>query len=143
MKPPESDGSRARVLAAALRTWTTIDADLEPPVARIEIRYPPAWAFAATNSLTARQQQRLLDFLRDDLAENRPGHSTPERAAAVIDGLLAELAAAGRDRITTADLAEAAPRIGRSRTWIAAHITELVDDGRLAETRRPDTFRIA
>ncbi|WP_329616455.1 hypothetical protein OG244_28415 [Streptomyces brevispora] len=143
MKPPESDGSRARVLAAALRTWTTIDNDLEPPVARIEIRYPPAWAFAATNSLTARQQTRLLAFLRDDLAENRPGHSTPERAAAVIDGLIAELAAAGRDRITTADLTQAAPRIGRSRTWIAAHITDLIDRGQLTETRRPDTFRIA
>lgn len=142
MKPPESDGSRAKVLAAAFRTWTTIDIDPEPPVARIEIRYPPAWAFAATNSLTARQQQRLLDFLRDDLAENRPGYSTPERAAHVIDGLLAELAAAGHTRITTADLTQAAPRIGRSRTWIAAHITDLIDSGRLIETRRTDTFRI-
>lgn len=142
MKPPETGASAAKVLAAALRAWTTIDNDPEPPVARIEIRYPPAWAFASTNSLTARQQQRLLNFLRDDLAENRPGYSTPERAAAVIDGLLAEAAAAGRDRITTADLAEAAPRIGRSRTWIAAHVTDLIDDGRLTETRRPDTFRI-
>lgn len=143
MKQPETDGSHAKVLAAAFRTWTTVDNDPEPPVARIEIRYPPAWAFASTNSLTARQQTRLLAFLRDDLAENRPSHSTPERAAAVINGLLTELAAAGRTRITTADLAEAAPRIGRSRTWIAAHITELLDSGHLQETRRPDTFRIA
>ncbi|MGQ4353188.1 hypothetical protein [Streptomyces drozdowiczii] len=142
MKPSETDASAAKVLAAALRTWTTADGDPEPSVARLEIRYPPAWAFAATNSLTARQQQRLLNFLRDDLAENRPGYSTPERAATIIDGLLAEATAAGRDRITTADLAEAAPRIGRSRSWIAAHITDLIDNGRLTETRRPNTFRI-
>ena len=143
MNRHETDGSHAKVLAAAFRTWTTVDSDPQPPVARIEIRYPPAWAFASTNSLTARQQTRLLAFLRDDLAENRPGHSTPERAARIIDGLITELAAAGRTRITTADLAEAAPRIGRSRTWIAAHITDLVDAGTLHETRRPDTFRIA
>ncbi|MFJ3141696.1 hypothetical protein ACIPJM_04495 [Streptomyces halstedii] len=143
MKSPETDGSRARVLAAALRTWTTVDSDPEPPVARIEIRYPPHWAFASTNPITARQQTRLLAFLRDDLAENRPSHSTPERAAAVITGLIAEHAAAGRTRITTADFADAAPRIGRSRTWIAAHITDLIDAGQLHETRRPGTFRIA
>ncbi|MFJ2568933.1 hypothetical protein ACIOYT_00735 [Streptomyces halstedii] len=143
MKSPKADGSRARVLAAALRTWTTVDSDPEPPIARIEIRYPPHWAFASTNPITARQQTRLLAFLRDDLAENRPGHSTPERAAAVINGLLAEHTAAGRTRITTADLADATPRIGRSRTWIAAHITDLIDAGQLHETRRPDTFRIA
>lgn len=142
MNATESDGSRAKVLAAALRTWTTVDSDPEPPIARLEIRYPPAWAFASTNSITARQQQRLLAFLRDDLAENRPGYSTPERAARIIGGLLTELAAAGHAHITTADLAEAAPRIGRSRTWIAAHITDLIDAGRLVETRRPDTFRI-
>lgn len=143
MKPSESDGSRAKVLAAAFRTWTTVDNDPEPAVARLEIRYPPDWAFASTNSVTARQQKRLLDFLRDDLAENRPGYSTPERSAQVIAGLLAELVAAGQTRITTADLAQAAPRIGRSRSWIAEHITELVDAGQLTETRRPDTFRIA
>ncbi|WP_143666735.1 MULTISPECIES: hypothetical protein [unclassified Streptomyces] len=142
MKSPEMDGSRAKVLAAALRTWTIVDSDPEPTVARLEIRYPPHWAFASTNPITARQQGRLLAFLRDDLAENRPSHSTPERAAAVIHGLLAEHAAAGRDRITTADLTEAAPRIGRSRTWIAAHVTDLIDAGVLHETRRPDTFRI-
>jgi hypothetical protein len=142
MKPSETDGSRAKVLAAAFRTWTTVDNDPEPAAARIEIRYPPDWAFASTTSITARQQKRLLDFLRADLAENRPGYCTPERAEQVIAGLLAELAAAGRTRITTADLAEAAPRVGRSRTWIAEHITELVDRGQLAETRRADTFRI-
>ncbi|MEV7654633.1 hypothetical protein AB0O39_10725 [Streptomyces anulatus] len=142
MKSPETDGSRAKVLAAALRTWTTVDNDTEPPVARLEIRYPPHWAFTSTNNITARQQGRLLAFLRDDLAENRPGHSTPERAAAIIHGLINERAAAGRTRITTADLAEAAPRIGRSRTWIAAYITDLIDAGQLHETRRPDAFRI-
>ncbi|MYX14415.1 hypothetical protein GTY67_13515 [Streptomyces sp. SID8374] len=142
MKSPEADGGRAKVLAAALRTWTTVDNDPQPPVARLEIRYPPNWAFASTNPITARQQGRLLAFLRDDLAENRPTHSTPERAAAVIHGLIAEHAAVGHTRITTADLTEAAPRIGRSRTWIAGHITNLVDSGVLHETRRPDTFRI-
>ncbi|MER5816814.1 hypothetical protein [Streptomyces californicus] len=142
MKSPETDGGRAKVLAAALRTWTTVDNDPEPPVARLEIRYPPHWAFTSTNPITARQQKRLLAFLRDDLAENRPGYSTPERAAAIIRGLITEHAAAGRTRITTADLAEAAPRIGRSRTWIAAHVTDLIDGGVLRETRRPDTFHI-
>ncbi|MGW5291506.1 hypothetical protein [Streptomyces bacillaris] len=142
MKPPKPDEGRAKVLAAALRTWTTVDNDPQPPVARLEIRYPPHWAFTHTNPITARQQARLLAFLRDDLAENRPTHSTPERAAAVIHGLLTEHAAAGRTRITTADLAQAAPRIGRSRAWIAAHITDLIDAGVLHETRRPDTFRI-
>ncbi|MGW1015600.1 hypothetical protein [Streptomyces niveus] len=143
MKPNETDGSRAKVLAAAFRTWTTVDSDPEPPVARIEIRYPPNWAFAATVSLTARQQQRMLTFLRDDLAENRPGYHTPEDAARVVAGLLAELVAAGATRVTTADLVGAAPRIGRSRTWIAEHITDLIDGGQLRETRRPGTFRIA
>lgn len=136
-------GARARVFAAALRTWSTIDADDSPTAVRLDVRQPPDWKYAATVNLTVRQHGRLLAFLRDDLAENRPGYSSPSRAAAVIGGLLTELVADGRTRVTAADLVDAAPRIGRSRSWIAAHIADLVDDGRLLETRRPGVFRIA
>lgn len=139
----QDDGTKARVLAAALRNWATIDADLTPTVARLQVRQPPAWGYAATVDISDRQYKRVLAFLRDDLIENRPGYSTPERAATVVAGLLAEHRAAGRNTLTAADLNEAAPRIGRSRTWIAAHITTLIDAGQLIETRRPGTFRIA
>ncbi|GGX40497.1 hypothetical protein [Streptomyces noursei] len=143
MKPASEDGTKARVLAAALRNWATVDADMDPTVARLEVRQPPTWAYAATVNISDRQYKRVLAFLRDDLIENRPGYSTPERAADVVEALLQELLAAGRICVTTADLVEAVPRIGRSRTWIAAHITELIDSGRLRETRRTDTFNIA
>ncbi|MEW1754716.1 hypothetical protein [Streptomyces angustmyceticus] len=143
MKPASENGTKARVLAAALRNWATVDADPAPTVARLEVRQPPAWGYAATVDISDRQYKRVLAFLRDDLIENRPGYSTPERAAAVVEALLVELVAAGQIRVTAADLVEAAPRIGRSRTWIAAHITDLIDSGRLRETRRADTFDIA
>lgn len=138
----QDDGMKARILAAALRNWATVDSDLTPTVARLQVRQPPAWGYAATVDISDRQYKRVLAFLRDDLIENRPGYSSPERAAKVVAGLLAEHRAAGRTRLTTADLVEAAPRIGRSRTWIAAHITELIDAGQLQETRRPGIFRI-
>lgn len=143
MNPSEEGGTKARVLAAALRNWATVDADPAPTVARLEIRQPPTWGYLGTTNLTDRQYKRVLAFLRDDLIENRPGYSSPERAAAVIEGLLRELVAAGQARVTTTDLVDTAPRIGRSRTWIAAHITDLIDTGRLRETRRADTFDIA
>lgn len=143
MNRTKDAGAQARVFAAALRTWATIDADDSPTAVRVEVRQPPDWKYAATVNLTSRQHHRLLAFMRDDLAENRPGYSSPSRAAAVVGGLLAELAAAGYTRVTTADLVDAAPRIGRSRSWIAAHVTDLVDDGHLIETRRPGVFRIA
>jgi hypothetical protein len=139
----QDDGTKARVLAAALRNWATVDADLTPAVARLQIRQPPAWGYATTVDISDRQYKRVLAFLRDDLIENRPGYSSPERAAAVVAGLLDEHRAAGRTTLTAADLNEASPRIGRSRTWIAAHITELTDAGQLQETRRPGVFRIA
>jgi hypothetical protein len=143
MNPASEDGTKARVLAAALRNWATVDADHQPTVARLEIRQPPSWGYAATVNISDRQYKRVLGFLRDDLIENRPGYSSPERAEAVIEGLLRELTAAGRIRVTATDLVDAAPRIGRSRAWIAAHITDLIDTGRLRETRRADTFDIA
>lgn len=141
MKPNES-GKRARVIGAALRNWASISGHLDqtPTAARLQVRQPPGWGYVGTVDITNRQYQRLLDFLRDDLAEHHPGHSTPERAAAVIDAVLDELAAEGRTRITATDLVAAAPRIGRPRTWIAAHISHLIDTGRLTETRRPGTF---
>ena len=143
MNHTKRNGVQARVFGAALRTWATVDADDAPTAVRLEVRQPPEWGYVATVNITARQHGRLLAFLRDDLAENRPGYSSPERAAAVIEGLLTELAAAGQSCVTTVDLVDAGPRIGRSRSWIAAHITDLVDAGRLIETRRPDVFRIA
>jgi hypothetical protein len=139
----QDDGAKARVLAAALRNWATVDADHTPTVARLHVRKPPEWGYCTTVDISDRQYKRVLAFLRDDLIENRPGYSSPERAAAIIAGLLAEHRAAGHTRLTTADLVEAAPRIGRSRSWIAAHITTLIDAGQLAETRRPGVFRIA
>lgn len=142
MNHGKKDYHHARVFAAALTNWIALNPDDSPPATRLDIRQPPNWTHTATLTLTERQQQRILTVLRNDLAENRPGYTTPERAAQIIDGLLTELAAAGRTRITTADLVEAAPRIGRSRRWIADHITTLLDNGRLAETRRPNTFRI-
>ncbi|MEU6057980.1 hypothetical protein [Streptomyces sp. NPDC047097] len=139
-KPGE--GKQARILAAALRTWATTTHDNTPTAVRIDIRQPPAWRHVATNNLTQHQQARLLAFLHDDLANYRPGQRTPEHAATVIRGLLAELTAAGHTHLTTADLTTASPRIGRSRAWIAAHIADLIDTGRLVETRRPGIFRI-
>lgn len=143
MNRQQQEGTTARVFAAALRNWATIDADPGPTAVRIEIRQPPAWGYLGTTNLTNGQFKRLLTFFRDDLAENRPGYSTPERAAAVIDALLTELAAAGRTYLTAKDLTEAAPRIGRPRPWIAAHISHLIEIGQLCETRRADRFRIA
>jgi hypothetical protein len=144
MNRTETGTRAARVLGAALRTWATLDGhDGTPVVARLQVRQPPAWEYIGTVDITARQCARVLDFLRGDLAEYRPGHSSPERAAAVIDAILTELAAAGRTHITAADLVDAAPRIGRPYAWIAAHIADLVDAGQLLETRRPDRFRIA
>ncbi|MGX1632653.1 hypothetical protein ACWGUL_01145 [Streptomyces albidoflavus] len=143
---PSKEGADARVLATALRTWATVSHHpTQQPIetARIQIRQPPNWEFAGTIPINHTQHQRLLGLLREDLAEHHPAHSTPERSADVINGLITELAVAGRTRLTTADLAAAAPRIGRSRAWIAEHINHLVDSGRLIETRKPDTFRIA
>lgn len=139
----QDDGVKARVLAAALNNWARVDADHTPVVARLQVRQAPEWGYATTVDISDRQYKRVLAFLRDDLIENRPGYSTPERAAAIIGGLLDEHRAAGRTKLTAADLVEAAPRIGRSRTWIATHITTLIDAGQLHETRRPGTFRIA
>ncbi|MGW4270856.1 hypothetical protein ACWEGQ_00460 [Streptomyces seoulensis] len=139
----QKTGTQARVLAAAIRTWATTNPDPSPPCARLQIRQPPTWSYTSTTDLTHQQHTRLLTLLRNDLANHHPGHSTPERAAAVIHGLITETAAASHRHITTADLVQAAPRIGRDRTWIASHITHLIDQGLLQETRHPNQFRIA
>ncbi|MEU7177248.1 MULTISPECIES: hypothetical protein [Streptomyces] len=144
MKVRETDtgGMRARVLAAALRNWASLTPDATPTAVRVEIRQPPDWQYVTTLDLTRHQHRRLLNWLRDDLTLHT-GTSTPERASAVIEAVLAELTAAGQRRVTTADLLDASGRIGRSRAWIAAHVTHLLDTGRLRETRRPGSFRIA
>lgn len=137
------DGTQARVLATALRHWSSIDADTSPIAARIQIRQPPTWEFAGTVNVSGRQLQRILGLLRDDIAEQNPGLSSPERAAAVIAALLAEHRAAGHTTITARDLVAAAPRIGRPIEWIAAHLVDLADAGQIQETWRPSVFRIA
>ncbi|MFI0914329.1 hypothetical protein [Streptomyces abikoensis] len=139
---PKEEGVQARIFATALRTWAGIDVEEAPTAVRLEIREPPAWEYAGVINLTNCQQERILKLLRGELAENRPGYSSPERAAAVIQGLLTERRLAGRTHVDASDLVEAAPRIGRSRKWIAAHITELIEAGHLRETRRPARFRL-
>ncbi|MGW0015395.1 hypothetical protein ACWDVX_37315 [Streptomyces tendae] len=143
MTQGRKEGTEARVLAAALRTWADIDHDPTPACVRLQIRQPPNWQLASTTNLTHQQHTRFLAFLRDDLANHHPAHSSPERSAHIIRGLITETAAAGHRHITSRDLVQAAPRIGRSRSWIAAHITHLVDQGVLHETRQPGRFRIA
>lgn len=145
MNPRKSPGEgRARVLLTALRTWATIDRpDNAPTAARIQIRATPDWQYAGTVDITTDQYQRLLRLLRDDLAEHHPGHSSPDRAARVINSLLGELLAAGHGHVTSRDLVAAAARIGRPRTWIATHIAGLIESGRLIETRRAGRWRIA
>lgn len=141
MKP--SDAPPAQVLGFALRTWATLnESDHTPVVARLQVRQPPGWGHVETVDLTGRQCLRIRDFLRNDLAEYNPGHRTREEAAAVVETVLHEITLEGRNKVTAADLVAAAPRIGRSRAWIAAHVSELVDAGRLVETCRPGVFRI-
>ncbi|WP_436755413.1 hypothetical protein [Streptomyces sp. URMC 124] len=129
-------------MTIALRTWADDDPHDAPTTARLAIRTPPDWEHVGVVNLTHRTQQRILGLLRRDIAEQHPGPTSPQRAAAIIDGLLAEHRAAGRTHIRATDLVSAAPRIGRSRAWIAEHITRLVDAGYLQETWRPGRFRL-
>lgn len=131
---------RAAVLAAALGSWTKTTTDHTPAAARIEIRQAPDWEYIAKHTLSEGQVTRILGVLREDLIP--PAPNTPMQAAAAVDQLLAEWRAEGRTRITTDDLIRAMPRIARSRTWLAEHLTALTDDGYLIETRRPGTYRI-
>lgn len=140
---PTTDGKQARVLAAAIRNWATIDHDPSPTTARIQIRQPPEWQYAGTINITEQQVNRLLSLLRHDLAEQNPGLSSPDRAAAVIHALLTERRTAGHTTIHVRDLVDAAPRIGRPAAWVAAHLNHLVDTGQIEETWRPSVFRIA
>ncbi|MDI5967152.1 hypothetical protein [Streptantibioticus silvisoli] len=142
MKPP-ADGRQARVLGAALRNWASHTADPGPPAVRLQIRQPPDWSYVNAVDLTDDQYQRLLAFLRDDLTAYQPEpQPSPGSATRAFDGYLAELRVAGHTRLTAAELLDAAPRVGRSRTWIAQHVTHLIDTGQLRETRRPGVFRI-
>lgn len=143
MTTTTADGRHARILAGALRNWAAIDADNGPTAARIQIRQPPDWGYAATINITELQTSRILNLLRHDLTTHTPGLASPERAAAVIDDLLTERRAAGHTTIHVRDLVQAAPRIGRPTAWIAAHLNELADQGQITETWRPSVFRIA
>lgn len=130
----------AAVLAAALHSWATTTQDATEPAARIELRQAPTWAYIGKTTLTDPQVTRLLDLLRDDLTPTTP--NTPLQAAAALDQILAEYRAAGRTRIRPDDLTAELPRIGQSKQWLAAHLTELADNGYITETRRPATYRI-
>lgn len=138
--PPPRPTRSAAVLAAAVASWAKTTADAGQPTARIELRQAPNWAYIGRTTLTDSQVTRLLDVLREDLTPAAP--LTPEQASAAVDQLLAEWRAEGRTRIHADDLTAALPRVGRSRTWLAQHLTNLADQGYLAETRRPGTYRI-
>lgn len=137
------DGREARVLAAALRHWTNTNPTPDPTAARLQIRQPPNWDFVSTTNLTQPQTRRILALLRDDLTAHTPHPTTPEQAAEAIQALLTEHRAAGHTTIHARDLTEAATRIGRPRTWIAAHLGELIDSQQIQETWRPSVYRIA
>lgn len=135
-RPPR----RAAVLAAALDSWAKTTTDNGQPTARLEIRQAPDWAYTGRTTLTSGQVTRLLAVLRDDLVPAAP--NSPVQAAAVVDQLLAEYRAAGRTTIRPDDLVGDLPRIGRTREWLAVHLTQLADDGYLRETWRPGVYRI-
>lgn len=131
---------RAAVLSAALRSWAATTADHGDQATLVELRQAPDWEYVGKTPLTDGQVARLLEVLRADLVPAAP--LTPEQASAAVDQLLAEWRAEGRTRIRPDDLADAMPRIGRSREWLAAHLTHLADQGYIGETRRPGTYRI-
>lgn len=131
---------RAAVLAAALNSWATTTRDDAEPAARLELRQAPDWAYAGRVSLTALQADRILCLLREDLVP--PHRNTPVQAAQAVEQLLAEWRSGGRTLIRPADLIEQLPRIAQTRSWLAAHLVTLVDDGYLTETRRAGTYRL-
>jgi len=137
------DGRQARVLTAALRNWAALDTTPGPTAVRIQIRQPPTWEYAGTINITDQQTHRILNLLRDDITTHTPHPASPERAAAVIQGLLTERRAAGHTTIHVQDLTAAAARIGQPNAWIAEHLNQLADTGQIAETWRPSVFRIA
>src|SRR5690606_31229182 len=128
----------ARVLAAALRTWTHLRRGRRGrSVLRFDVRDgAQRHEYLATVDLRDEQAAQLLALLRAGV----------ERAAgpmeAHIDGSPAEPAAAGRARVRAADLLTAAHRASRSKREIADHISWLVETGRLRETWRPGVYRI-
>lgn len=131
---------RAAVLAAALHSWNTTTSDGADASARVVIRQSPDWQHLGAEDLTDQQITRLLDVLRGDLIQ--PGPATPMQAAAAVDQILAEWRAEGRSTVRPGDWMAVLPRIGRSRSWLAAHLVHLIDGGYLHETRRPGTYRL-
>ncbi|MFD5319346.1 hypothetical protein [Streptomyces sp. NPDC127098] len=133
----------ARVLAAALRAWTNPTPPPDTAAARLVIRQPDDWAHTATINLTSGHTDRLIGLIRRDVADHTPRTCTPEQAAEAIRHHLAYCLAAGHHAIRHADLLDLASRTGQSKTWLAHHITELIDGGHLRETWwRPGTYRI-
>lgn len=133
-------GRRAAVLAAALHSWTTTTRDQSELTSRLIVRQGPDWQEAGISNLTDHQVGRLITLLRDDLIPDQP--ATPVQAGATIDQILAEWRAEGRHIIRPEDLVSVLPRIGRSRSWLAAHLVKLADSGYIRETRRPGTYRL-
>lgn len=132
----------ARVLAAALRTWTTVhrrDRAAVPTstAVRLDVRSPGDWGHVGTVNLTPGRAARVLDLLREDLTRHAAG-----TLAAHVAGYLDEARAAGRRRLYARDLLDAAARAGSTKADLAAHLAELVDAGHLAETWWPGVYRI-
>lgn len=141
-------GALARVVAAALRTWSTaLDDDRHDPTGpaaavRLDVRQPGAWSHVGTISLTEPQSHRVLGFLRRDVAERTPRPCSAAQAVHLIDGHLSQARAAGRRTIRVAELLDLAHRTGRSKEWLAAHLVHLIDAGHLRETWRAGVYRL-
>ncbi|MFI7274111.1 hypothetical protein [Streptomyces sp. NPDC049879] len=132
----------ARVLAAALRAWTT-PTPPDQAAARLDIREPDTWSHTATVSLTPDRTDRLIGLIRRDVAERLPRICTPQQTAEAIEQHLAHRLAAGHHTVSHTDLLDIALRTGQTTHWLAAHLVALLDAGRLRETWwRPRTYRI-
>ncbi|MFI7274205.1 hypothetical protein [Streptomyces sp. NPDC049879] len=139
MKPPT--GRAARVLAAALRAWTTTPPD--QAAARLDIRAPSRWEHAATVSLDPDRTDRLIGLIRQDVADRLPRICTPQQTAEAIEQYLAHRLAAGHRTVSRAELLDIALRTGQTTHWLAHHLVALLDGGRLRETWwRPRSYRI-
>ncbi|ARQ69742.1 hypothetical protein [Streptomyces marincola] len=132
----------ARVLAAALRAWTTHPAPRET-AARLDIRQPEDWSHTASITLDADRTDRLIGLIRRDVAAQLPRHCTPKQTAQAIGHHLAHRLAAGHRTVRHSDLLDIALRTGQTTHWLAHHLVTLLDSGRLRETWwRPYTYRI-
>ncbi|WP_049580361.1 hypothetical protein [Streptomyces sp. SBT349] len=133
----------ARILAAALRAWTTPTPDPDKAAARLVIRQPDDWDHTATINLTHGHTDRLIGLIRRDVADRLPRRCSPEQTAQAIDRHLAHRIAAGHRTVSHSDLVDIARCTGQTTHWLAHHLVTLLDSGLLRETWwRPGTYRI-